>query len=198
MTGPRRPGRPRNLEADRAIVSAALEILADEGYHRLTIEAVAAQAGVGKATVYRRWPGKHELVSDALGSLNEGMPQMPPASLPTRERALLLMEHACRKDPLSLPGRILPRMLAYRVSHPELFDMYVARVLEPRRERLRQVLRDGIERGEVRPDLDVALAAMALTAPPLLMTMSMPVGAALPPGTVHRLADLVWPGIEAR
>ena len=193
----RGPGRPRNAEDARAIVAAALEMLADDGYHRRSIEAVAARAGVGKATVYRRWPGKHELVADALASLNEGMPELPPASLTTRERALVLMEHACRKDPLSLPGRILPRMMAYRVSHPELFDLYVNQVLEPRRERLRQVLRDGIERGEVRADLDVVLAASALTAPSLLMTMCLPVGEALPAGTVHRLADIVWPGIEA-
>jgi AcrR family transcriptional regulator len=193
----RGPGRPRSADADKAIIAAALEMLADEGYHRLSIEAVAAAAGVGKATVYRRWPGKRELIADALASLNEGMPEPPPASLSTRERALLMMEHVCRKDPLSLPGRILPRMLAYRVSHPELFEMYVSRVLEPRRERLRQVLREGIERGEVRPDLDVALAASALTAPLLLMSMSLPLGSELPPGTVHRLAEIIWPGIQA-
>lgn len=193
----RGPGRPRSADADRAIIAAALEMLADEGYHKLTIEAVATAAGVGKATVYRRWPSKYELVRDALSALNEGMPPPPPATLSTRERAQIMMEAACRKDPLSLPGRILPRMMAYRVSHPELFDMYVTQVLEPRRERLRQVLREGIERGEVRPDIDVALAASALTAPSMMMTLSLPAGQALPPGTVQRLADIVWPGIAA-
>lgn len=194
-SGRRAPGRPRSADADAAIVTATLEILADEGYHALSIEAVAARAGVGKATVYRRWASKRELVSDALASLNDGMPEPPSASLPTRARALRVMEHIARKDPESLAGRILPRMLAYRTSHPELFDAYLARVVEPRREVLRQVLRDGVARGEVRPDLDVVLAASTLTAPLLMAAMSRPVGQPVSPSTVERLADLVWPGI---
>lgn len=197
MTAARGPGRPRSASIDAAIVGAALQVLADEGYHALSIEGVAALAGVGKATVYRRWASKRELVGDALASLNDGMPEQPPQSLPTRARALLVMEHVARKDPTSLSGRILPRMLAYRVSHPELFDTYVTRVVEPRREVLRQVLRDGVARGDVRPDVDVTLAASALTAPLLMMAMSRPAGEPFPPDLVERLADLVWPGIAA-
>ncbi len=108
------------------------------------------------------------------------------------------MEHACRKDPQSLSGRIMPRMIAYRTSHPELYKDYVQRVLEPRRERLRSVLRDGIERGDLRSDLDVELAASALTAPLIMMTMAGVSGQQPPPGTVEKLTDIVWPGIVAQ
>jgi AcrR family transcriptional regulator len=194
----RGPGRPRSADADKAIVQATLEMLADEGYHALSLEAVAASAGVGKATIYRRWPGKRELVSDALATLNEGMPDVPPASAPTVERVRQLMEHACRKDPQSLSGRIMPRMMSYRTSHPELYKDYVQRVLEPRRERLRTVLRDGIERGDLRVDLDVELAALTLTAPLIMMTMGSVSGQAPPAGTVEKITDIVWPGIEAK
>ncbi len=198
-TGPgdrRSPGRPRSVDADHAIVAATLEMLADDGFHALTMEAVAAEAGVGKATIYRRWPGKRELVADALATLNDGMVD-PPEDLSTVERAKLLMEQVCRKDPTSVSGRIMPRMLAYRSSHPELFDDYVARVIAPRRERMRTVLRDGIERDDVRPDVDVGLAALALTSPLLMLTMSTSPGQALPEGTVDRLISIVWPGIAA-
>ena len=82
----RGPGRPRSADADKAIVEATLEMLADEGYYALSLEAVAARAGVGKATIYRRWPGKRELVGDALATLNEGMPEVPPASATTLDR----------------------------------------------------------------------------------------------------------------
>jgi len=191
----RGPGRPRSADADRAIVQATLEMLADEGYYALSLEAVAARAGVGKATIYRRWPGKRELVGDALATLNDAMPEMPPSDSPTLERVRALMEHACRKDPQSLPGRIMPRMLSYRTSHPELYADYVQRVLEPRRERLRGVLREGIERGELRADLDVELAALTLTAPLIMLTMAGPAGQAPPPGTVEKLTDIVWPGL---
>lgn len=189
---PRGPGRPRSADADRVIVEATLEMLADEGYHALSVEAVAARAGVGKATIYRRWPGKRELVVDALAALNAALPDLPPPG-PTRARAQVLMEHVCRKDPGSLSGRIMPRMLAYRTSHPELFEAYVRRVIEPRRERMRTVLREGIEHGDVRPGLDVELAALALTSPLVMMAM----GQAVPEGTVERLAEIVWPGIAA-
>ncbi len=192
----RGPGRPRSAEADRAIVEATLEMIADDGYHALSMEAVATAAGVGKATVYRRWPGKRELVADALATLNDGLVPLP-APGPTRERARVLMEHVSRKEHTSLSGRIMPRMMAYRSSHPELFEDYVARVIEPRRERMRTVLRQGVERGDVRGDLTIELAAQALTAPLLMLRMASSSSQQLPPTTVDDLLDIVWPGVCA-
>ena len=65
----RRPGRPRSLSAHQAILDAALDLLAAEGYERMTIEAVAARAGVGKTTIYRRWASKEDLIIDAMENL---------------------------------------------------------------------------------------------------------------------------------
>ena len=64
---PRRPGRPRSEQADQAIIDATLEVFAESGPDGLCIEQVAARAGVGKATIYRRWPGKEDLLVDAIG-----------------------------------------------------------------------------------------------------------------------------------
>ena len=64
--GPRRPGRPRS---ERAIIDAALSVFAESGTEGLCIEEVAARAGVGKATIYRRWPDKEDLLLDAIGAL---------------------------------------------------------------------------------------------------------------------------------
>jgi AcrR family transcriptional regulator len=192
----RGPGRPRSVEADRAIVEATLEMIADDGYHALSMEAVAAAAGVGKATLYRRWPGKRELVADALATLNDGLVPLPPAG-PTRDRARVLMEHVCRKEHTSLSGRIMPRMMAYRGSHPELFEDYLCRVIEPRRERMRTVLREGVERGDVRSDVSIHLAAQALTAPLLMLRMASPASQQPSPTTVDDLLDIIWPGVRA-
>ena len=71
VESPRATGRPRDPELDHRIVAATLQLLADGGYDALTIEAVASSAGVGKATVYRRWSGKEELVVEAVASLTE-------------------------------------------------------------------------------------------------------------------------------
>ena len=73
-TGQRRPGRPRSERADRAIIDAALSVFAESGPEGLCIERVAARAGVGKATIYRRWPGKEDLLLDAIGALQNPLP----------------------------------------------------------------------------------------------------------------------------
>ena len=70
----RPPGRPRSAQADEAILQATLELLATDGYRRLTIEAVRERAGVGKATIYRRYGSKEELVSAAIAHLNSDIP----------------------------------------------------------------------------------------------------------------------------
>ena len=193
----RRPGRPREERVDRAIVAATLEIFAEDGYHGLSMEAVAARAGVSKATIYRRWPGKRDLVIDALASLNDDFPRVP-AAVPaesTRERLLTAMRHMANRDPDSPAGRIMPRMMVYSVSQPDLYAEYFERVIMPRRHWLHQVLRDGVENGELRADLDVELAAMALVGPMVLQKHS--VGWRPPhPELPEHLLDLLWPGLS--
>lgn len=194
----RRPGRPREQRADLAIVDAALEIFADDGYHALSMEAVAAKAGVSKATIYRRWPGKRELVLDALASLNDDFPTAPSAvpAPSTRDRLLIALRHMARRDPNSMAGRIMPRMLVYSVSHPDLYAEYFDRVIMPRRRWLHAVLQDGIDSGELRADLDVELAAMALIGPVLLQSHST--GRPRPDVDLpEHLMDLLWPGLRS-
>ena len=87
----RRPGRPRDERVDRAIIDATLELFAAEGYSALSVEAVAVKAEVSKATIYRRWPGKRELILDALATLNDDLPSLATGS--TRERLLLSLIH---------------------------------------------------------------------------------------------------------
>lgn len=195
-TQARRPGRPRDERADRAIVTATLELLADEGYHALSVEAVATRAGVGKTTIYRRWPGKRELVVDALLELNAGLPDLPPPG-PTVQRMRAVMTYLCQKDPGTLQSRIQPRMLAYRASHPELYLEYVERVVKPRRERVQAVLREGVARGDVRPDVDLELAALSLTSPLIMLELTRMPDERLTVAAADELLRIVWPGIGA-
>ncbi len=194
----RKPGRPRDLRADRAIIKATLELFADEGYHALSMEAVAAQAEVSKATIYRRWPGKQELVLDALATLNDDFPDAPDddSDVPTRDILLLALRHMAARDADSLAGRIMPRMMSYSLSHPELYAEYFDRVIMPRRRWLHEALRRGIERGELRGDLDVQLAAVALVGPMLMHAHQT--GPRTAVGTMpERLMDIIWPGLIA-
>jgi len=190
----RRPGRPRDGRVDRAIIDATLELFAAEGYSALSVEAVAVKAEVSKATIYRRWPGKRELILDALATLNDDLPSLATGS--TRERLLVAMRHMANRDADSLAGRIMPRMMVYSVSQPDLYAEYFERVIMPRRLHLQDVLRDGIRSGELRADLDVETATMSIVGPVLLQVHSL--GRRQPSADLsEQLMDILWPGLAA-
>lgn len=157
-----RPGRPRDPSLDVAIRRVALDLLADVGYAALTMEAVAAAAGVGKATLYRRWPGKEQLVVDALATLAEPVEVSVGAS--AREQLVALLEAQQRRSG-SLAGRILPRLLSAAVENPELLARYRQQVVEPRRARFRAVLAGAVDEGLVRADVDLDHACDLLIGP---------------------------------
>ena len=150
---PARPsGRPRDPQCDVAIVAATLDLLAEAGYGALTMEAVAARAGVGKATVYRRFPGKEQLVIEALATLTE-TPEAVEGS-DVRDELVALLESVRRKAD-SVAGKLFPRLVGESFDNPALMQRYRERVLLPRRERFAAVLRRGIAEGLLRADLDV-------------------------------------------
>ena len=160
---PRAVGRPRDPKLDAAITDATLELLADIGYAALTIEAVATRAGVGKATLYRRWPGKVQLVVDAVRTLSE-QPD-PDTSAGVRDELVELLEAVRRKSGSSLAGRIFPRLIGDSAENPEFMRRYREQVLDPRRDRFRTALLRGVEQGLVRTDVDTDHAIDLLVGP---------------------------------
>ncbi len=159
----RRTGRPRDPEVDSAILAATLELLASGGYEALTIEAVAGCAGVGKASVYRRFPGKEQLVVEAVASLIEPPERVDGATV--RDELVTLLEAIRRKSDSSLAGRIFPRLLGAAADNPELMARYREQVLDPRRRRFLDVLARGVAEGVVRPDVDLQYAADLIVGP---------------------------------
>ena len=153
---PRGRGRPRSEQAHQAIVEATLTLLDEGGYTALTIEAVAERAGVGKTTIYRRWPSKLELVVEAISELRPPGPPEDTGSL-AGDFAAFARGQVSRVARTALP-RIAPRLISEAVSDPELHAAVMSDVIEPVRDALRTVLRRGVERGELRPDLDLELA----------------------------------------
>jgi AcrR family transcriptional regulator len=163
---PARPrGRPRSKEADEAILMATLRLLPEHGLN-LTIEAVAAEAGVGKTTIYRRWENKHALVADAVSVLPP-----PPASLPDSgslqgDLEALAAAQRARLGHTPVP-RIIPRLLADSGDDPALHAVLLERAVEPFRVILRGMVERAIGRGELRDDLDVETVVDVLHAVPL-------------------------------
>lgn len=137
------------------------------------MESVAARAGVGKATIYRRWATKESLIGDALATLNETMPSIP-AEAPTRDMLVEVLEHIRTRGDDSVISRLLPRLVACKVSRPELLACYQKRVVEERRELVRRIIAIGQDRGDLRPDLDAELAVTLLVGPMIYSVLLRP------------------------
>ena len=145
-------GRPRDRGADDRILLAAFEQLVRVGYGGLSMEAVAAEAGVAKTTVYRRYPTKRDLVVAALGE-ETPFPGVPP-DLPAHEALERFIRQAITMLIDSGAARILGSLLVEEQREPGLLDVFRQRILGPRREMVLAMLQRGIERGEIRPDID--------------------------------------------
>jgi AcrR family transcriptional regulator len=146
-------GRPRSQEADQAILAATLRMVARHGVAGTTIEGVAAEAGVGKTTIYRRWESKNELILAAVSRMAPGGDPPDTGSVPGDVKALAEMQ----RNRLAGTGllTVAPRVLAESMNDPELHQGFLDAVIHPNRGLLRVIFERGIERGELRPDLEV-------------------------------------------
>ena len=193
VTG-RRPGRPRSERADQAIIDAALSLFAESGPEGLCIERVAARAGVGKATIYRRWPGKEDLLLDAIAALKAPMPELAGRSV--REDLVTLLGAMCQESGDPRRAREFALLLGEGAKYPRLMARYVETVLEPRREVFRAVLRRGIATGELRPDLDVDAALFMLVG--AVLARRGPEQPPISPDYPERVVDELLRGLAAR
>jgi len=161
-------GRPRSERADTAITEAVLAMLAQgTALEALSIEAVAARAGVGKATIYRRWSGKEELIADVVAGLKRQPPTLPGGSV-REDLVTLLCSIGTVTD--GRAERILSCLIPQLQLDPELNRRY-QELVEPRRELTRSVLRRGMASGELRADLNVDVAVAVLCAPLVLQLL---------------------------
>ena len=190
----RRPGRPRSEQADQAIIDAALSLFAESGPEGLCIEQVAARAGVGKATIYRRWPGKEDLLLDAIAALKVPLPE--PAGRSAREDRVTLLGAMCQETADPRRARQFALLLGEGAKYPRLMARYVETVLEPRREVIREVLRQGIASGELRSDLDVDAALFMLIG--AVVARRGHEQHAVPPDYAERIVDELLRGLAAR
>jgi AcrR family transcriptional regulator len=190
-------GRPRSAESDQAILTAALDLLA-EGTElgAISINAIAARAGVGKNTVYRRWANKDALLVDALASLNRPIPQTTGHS--TRENLILVLAVMITRLQDTRATRIINGVMAAGVQYPQLRQRYYADVVEPRREATREVLRAGIASGELRPDIDPVTIGNLLSGPLIMRSLE----GTMPEGPPEKIAaehiDVILYGIARK
>ena len=184
----RRPGRPRDAQADQAILDAALDLMNELGYGRLTIDGVAARAGVTRPTIYRRWPSKQALVVAAL--LVAPRIQVPdPDTGSVRDDLIAILRHQIALMNREENRRVTAGLVADLASDNELSEKYVNEYLVPRRAAVWQVLQRGVDRGELAADIDFALAYELLMGP--LFVRSVIWGFHLGRDVAESLADVV-------
>jgi AcrR family transcriptional regulator len=193
-TTARRPGRPRSEQAEQALLDATIEAVGECGIDGVRCEDVAARAGVGKATLYRRWPGKEDLLIAAFAALKRPLPEPRGESVRDDLIAMLEVVAADADDPRYAQHYAL--LHAEGERYPRLVALYKERVVEPRLEAMRSVLRRGAANGELRPDLDLEVAVLALTG----AVFARGKHDALPaePCFATRVVDQVLRGIAAR
>ena len=155
-------GRPRDPQVDEAILSATLELLAEEGYAQLTIERIAGRAGVGKASLYRRWPDKVSVVLDAVSRSPER--PSPPDTGSLRGDVLVYLRTLVRYR--TLHSEAITAISSEALSNPRFGEAFRARMTEPSIAGLRIVVQRAIDRGEIPSGIDVALLA---SLPPALL-----------------------------
>jgi AcrR family transcriptional regulator len=192
---PRGPGRPRDARNDQAILDAAVAILAEQGYSGLTIEGVAARAGVGRPTIYRRWPSKPALVVAALAqSALLAVPAADTGSL--RSDLIAVQRHQVELMSSPESRRVTAGLVADLAADPELAESYVSQYLEPRRAVVWQVLQRGVDRGELDAGVDFALVYDLLGGP--LFMRAVVWGQQLPPDAAEKTADVILAAFGTR
>lgn len=163
----RRGGRPRDASRDAAITSAALEVLAEHGYERMTMDQVARRAGAGKATLYRRWPSKAELVAQAISQFDRvpTLDELPDTG--SLRGDLLALIRPQTQDDARRSLAAASGLASLLSAEPALADAASAALVEPFVASQLLLMRRAIDRGEVDPDIDVdtiALVTPSMTA----------------------------------
>ena len=188
------PGRPRNEKADEAIIEAAIALLAGGlSAAALSMEAVAAKAGVGKATIYRRWPNKEALLIDAVATMKGPIPELAGESVRDDLVTLIAANWTHRAKRY---GKVTACLLPQYTRDDEMRRVYQA-ITQPRREAMRNVLRRGITTGELRADLDIEMTLLLLSGPSVVQNMLHFNPNVPEEGFPEALVDAVMRGIAA-
>jgi AcrR family transcriptional regulator len=158
-----RPGRPRSEQARQAILEAAADLLIDDGFAAMTMEAVAARAGVSKVTIYKWWPSRGAVAVDAYFQRSAPTNVIEETGdlvrdLTTQLRRIIRAFHG-------RPGKAMAELISAAQGDPNLADRLRSAWLQPRRDAAAALLQRAVDRGEIRPDADIPALMDLLFAP---------------------------------
>jgi AcrR family transcriptional regulator len=190
----RPPGRPRSEESRQSILNSTLKLLKQDGFPELSIEAIAADANVGKTTVYRWWPTKAALVADAFSASADHELRFPNTG--SVENDMRLQMRGLIRIFRSQRGKVVAALLAGGQSDAELLEAYRDRFLWPRRRQAYQTLQRAVDRGELPKGCDFDLILDALYGPILMRFLIRHIK--LQESLADELCELVLQGLKRR
>jgi AcrR family transcriptional regulator len=185
---------------ERSIIEGVMKLLEDGvPLAELSIERIARTAGVGKATIYRRWSGKEELFVDVVRTAEPPDPELPGTSL--RDDLVAFLEQMRQRGLMTRSSALLRSVFAQVKSSPKLWDAYHTIVVEPRRRRQVALLRRAQENGELRTDIDAELMNDLFIGPMLMRTVMradtvLRADGDLPEGLSEQIVDAVLEGLR--
>ena len=185
--GRRSPGGQLDPEADRLILETTHRLLREEGYDRLKIDHVAREAGVARTTVYRRYRDKADLVSAAIEAMSARSRRA--SSGDARADLIAHLEDVRRNYGMSLAGTLLME----EPYNPRMIETFRTRMVNPQRELVAATIREGVGRGQIRPDVDVESVVDLI-----LGALFGAVFARGRPGTEWpaQIIDALWPSLQ--
>jgi AcrR family transcriptional regulator len=183
----------RSARTHAAILDATRELLAKGGVRELTVEGVAVRSGVAKTTIYRRWRSKDELALAVLIDMVQTVVAVPKLE-DTRAELLVLVKGAVRVLSKTLMGTVMRGLVSELASDSELAIAFRSEVVALRLAEVKRLLERGIERGEIRPDVDAGLTHEMLFGPVYYRLFLS--GEPLDSGLAERVVDAVLPGLR--
>jgi AcrR family transcriptional regulator len=186
-------GRPRSPEVNKRILGATMKVMGRSGYAGMSIEEVAAEAGVSRPTIYLRYPGKAELATAALASYRDR--GRPAETGDTRADLVARLRHFRRGVERPFGMAMIGSVLAEEHATPELLLLFRERVVEPRRDELREVLEHARGRGELKEGADTEAALNMLVGSYYAQYLA---GKPFPNGWPEAVVDTVLEGLNER
>jgi AcrR family transcriptional regulator len=187
--------RTRSSEAHGRVIRAALELFGERGIEATSMDAIAQSAGVSKATIYNHWTDKEALLMEVMLYVH-GLDQVR-QEIDSGDVCRDLVAVLCRRPPGHLDAarnRITPALIAYSTVHQEFGKAWRHRVMDPQRQEVRRLLRQGVAQGLLRADLDVELGVALLLGPMLYSYIFQKEGKSMPPDFGRGVVEAFWRG----